>query len=100
MIPTATKIIITHKINVWNYSDHYVDNVTQVFVGEGGLNYSVGFLRYHKAQSSGDRNIHLLIIIAPVLAGVVILILITVTVLCCSAGIVIRRKRAYKAKQR
>ena len=69
-------------------------------MGNSGLNYSVGFLRYRKAQSGSNSNRDILIIAAPVLAGVIILTLTLLSVGCCAAGVMIRRKRAYKAKRR
>ena len=68
-------------------------------MGESGLNYSVGFLRYNKA-TSGSTNSDLLLIIIPALTGVIVLMLTVLAVLCCSVGVLIRKKRAYKAKQR
>jgi hypothetical protein len=76
------------------------DRYVKVFVGKSGLNYSVGFLRYRKAQSGSNSNRDILIIAAPVLAGVIILTLTLLSVGCCAAGVMIRRKRAYKAKRR
>ena len=73
----------------------------QVYVGRSGLNYSVEFLRYSKQESSSSgSNSDLLLIIIPALAGVIILMLTLLAVLCCSIGVLVRRKRAYKAKQR
>ena len=68
-------------------------------MGVSGLNYSVGFLRYSKASSGGGNN-DLLIIIIPAMMGVIVLMLTALAVLCCIVGVMIRRKRAYKAKRR
>ena len=59
----------------------------------------MGLLRYTKADSGGT-NSDLILIIIPALAGVIVLMLTVLAVLCCSIGILIRKKRAYKAKQR
>ena len=71
----------------------------QVYVGKSGLNYSVGFIRYTKSSSSGS-NYDYLIIIMPALTGVIVLMAVVLAILCCSIGITIRKKRAYKARQR
>lgn len=70
----------------------------QVYVGENGLNYSVGLLRYK--DNSGIRSTDLLIVIIPTLTGAIVIMLTVLTVLGCSVGLLIHKKKKYKAKQR